>query len=123
MLVLIISGCAPATDDVRILGIITLDGVPLEEGSIMFFEKDVDRSFSTLIHNGKYELNILPGEKIVHITAKRPTGTVPRNEFSGDTVMEMTYESIVPEKYNTKTTLSCVITPKGGKQDFDLLSK
>jgi hypothetical protein len=124
ILIPLIYGCTPATSTgVPIYGTVMLDGIPIENGNIMFFEKNIDRSYSTVIHDGKYKLNMLPGEKRVCILAVGQTKTMPRNDFSGDTAVEMIYESIIPKKYNTQTILSCTTDSKGGEQNFELLSQ
>jgi prepilin-type N-terminal cleavage/methylation domain-containing protein len=53
----------------------------------------------------------------------RQMETKPRNDFPGDTVIDPIFESIIPEKYHSKTTLNCVVNEKDGKQNFELLSK
>jgi hypothetical protein len=102
---------------------VTLDGVLLETGNITFHRKDIDQSFGSIILNGKYETYVLPGEMIVRITATRQIGTKPRNDFPDDTVIDPVLESIIPEKYNSQTTLTCVINEENREQNFELLSK
>ena len=117
-------GCSTKKPDgVRLSGVVTLDGEPLEKGSIDFYQEQIDQSFSSVIRNGKYETFAKPGEMTVRITAFRQAGTKPRNDFPGDTAEDPVLESIVPEQYNEKTTLKCLAGPGGGPQNFDLLSK
>jgi hypothetical protein len=117
------AGCSPSVIGVRTYGTVTLDGAPLETGNIAFHRNGVDQSFGSVISNGKYELYTEPGEMTVRITAVHQTGTKPRNDFPGDTVTDPVLESIIPAKYNTKTTLSCTIGTNGGAQNFELISK
>jgi hypothetical protein len=100
-----------------------LDGIPLETGSVTFCEKDSDQSFAGTIKNGKYELTAFSGEKTVRIAASQQKGTVPRNNFPGDTALDPVFESIIPEKYNTKTILTCTVGQNGGEQNFELTTK
>ncbi|MDR2440487.1 MAG: hypothetical protein LBE12_14090 [Planctomycetaceae bacterium] len=121
---LVCSGCSHnKPDGIKIKGTVTLDGVPLETGNITFHRKDIDQSFGSVILNGKYETYVQPGEMTVRIAATRQVGTKPRNDFPGDTVIDPVLESIIPEKYNLKTTLNCVVNEKGSEQNFELLSK
>lgn len=118
------SGCGEKKPDgVKLYGTVTLDGVPLETGNIAFYQKELDQSFGSVIKNGKYETAAKPGAMTVRITSRRQTGTKPRNDFPGDTAEDPVFESLVPEKYNTKTTLKCDVGPSGGVQDFELSSK
>lgn len=124
LIYLVCSGCSlDKPDGIKIKGMITLDGVPLETGSITFHRKDVDQSFGSVILNGKYETYVHPGEMTVRITSTRQTGTKPRNDFPGDTVIDPVFESIIPERYHSKTTLNCVVNEKNREQNFKLLSK
>jgi hypothetical protein len=121
---LVCSGCSSnKPDGIKVNGTVTLDGVPLETGNITFHRKNIDQSFGSIILNGKYETYVQSGEMIVRITATRQIGTKPRNDFPGDTVIDPVLESIIPEKYNLRTTLNCVISEENRKQNFELLSK
>jgi hypothetical protein len=120
---LVCSGCShDKPDGIKIKGMVTLDGVPLETGNITFHRKDIDQSFGSVILNEKYETYVQPGEMIVRITATRQVGTKSRNDFPGDTVIDPVFESIIPEKYHSKTTLNCVVDEKNREQNFKLLS-
>ncbi|EAQ77512.1 hypothetical protein [Blastopirellula marina] len=115
-------GCAQADNSDRfeptnaVTGAVTVDGVPLESGSIQFTSPEDVRQGSEAfaeITAGEYNANVTAGEKIVLIRSPQPsgspdvTGTVPTKET-------------LPAKYNTRTTLKAVIEQGPTTVDFTL---
>ena len=81
-------------------GVITIDGKPLESGSIIFSSPEESKlgiSSGSSVVDGKYELLALPGTKSVKITSVKE---VRLNVF----------KNLVPPKYNSKTTLEAEVT-------------
>lgn len=108
-------------------GIVTLDSEPLKDGSISFTPNEVGkRGSSTNIVDGKYALKnqqaLLPGEYTVKINASRRYDLKTKQDAPPDADdTEVGFESIVPEKYNKKTTLTASVTEKGSNTfDFEL---
>lgn len=118
VLVLFSAGCEPPTDSRipprdQVSGAVTLDGDPIDKGSITFFAPDdVSRGIqaSTSIKNGKYELLVTPGKKKVKISKVA--------EIRPDV-----FENIVPAKYNSATTLEADVSAGNQQFDFELKSK
>lgn len=105
----------PVTVDVT--GSVTIDGQPVETGTIAFTPQDgKGRTDGAQIEGGRYEAQLVPGEKRVEITASKETGEVV------DGIQ--TYVSLVPAKYNTESTLTASVTESGESTfDFALDSK
>jgi hypothetical protein len=114
---LALAGCQsdPFTDAT---GSVTLDGAPLAEGEIIFVSPDNSTTPSAgEVKDGQFKCRVTPGAKKVQINATRDTG---RKEADGWAIRE----SIVPEKYNTKTELTADVKPKGPNEfKFELKSK
>lgn len=110
-----------------IRGNVTLDGTPLEVGSIVF--EPADRTGPVAggtIKDGKYLLagdsGVVPGKKIVRINASRNTGRkieAGPPAPAGTLVDEVVY---VPDSYNEKSTLSVQVESGASSHDFELRS-
>jgi hypothetical protein len=89
---------------------VTMDKQPLKEGDIIFEESDKSKTPAAgKIVEGRYMLKVLPGSKIVRITASRPTK-------KPDPVMGSTArEPMIAKEFNEHSTLRAEIRP--GKQD------
>ena len=121
------AGCGPGYP--RIEGNITLDGVPVDGGSISFIQgtgPGSDKGNAPIL-GGKYVIegerakNLTPGSYTVQIfwlqrTAK--AGPDPAVVDTSPAVMQR-----IPPQYNSKSTLKREITPGTNKFDFDLKSK
>ncbi len=99
-------GCSEGERPAAVSGMVLIDGKPLAEGEIIFAAKDGSKTPAAgVIKNGQYTLAVLPGEKIVRITASRPT-KIP------DPVMgAAAREAMIGAKYNTKSTLTAEVKP------------
>ncbi|MCC9609272.1 hypothetical protein LOC68_06055 [Blastopirellula sp. JC732] len=116
-------GCGdggPATYTVK--GNVTLDGQPISSGSILL--RDPSRqvgSAEAQIVNGVYELETLPGDKSVEISARKevplPGG---KTNIEGDST---TFVESIPARYNTKSTLQLKVDSNLNQQDFSLKTK
>ena len=126
-------GCGTGLATVE--GTVTFDGKPVESGSIVFEPADgAGPSAGGQIQNGKYKLageaGVMPGKKVVRITAIRSTGRQVDAGMPGATgaggpsspggkVDEL--ESYIPAIYNEKSTLTCEIAAGTANQhNFDL---
>lgn len=98
-------------------GTVSYDGKPVEEGTISFAPADGQGpTAGGPIQNGKYHLagesGVAPGKKIVRITAVRKTGRqVEAGPPQPPGTMVDEVEFYIPDIYNTKSTLTCEITP------------
>jgi len=130
------AGCG--TGRATVEGTVTLDGQPIESGSIVFEPADgAGPTAGGQIENGKYRLAeegwVMPGKKIVRIIAIRATGrkldaSMPGAEGEGgpsapaQLVDELA--CYIPAIYNEKSTLTCeVVAGKANQHNFELKSE
>lgn len=110
-------------------GNVTFDGQPVEKGSITLEPADgLGPAAGGTITSGKYRLDsmsgLVPGEKIVRISAVRSTGKkieAGPPEPPGTKVDEV--QQFIPAKYNDQSTLKVQIAGGHGKHNFDLKSQ
>jgi hypothetical protein len=121
--VTLLTGCSH-TDRCGFSGNVTLDGEPVDRGSISFASKSKEsRSRSgSRIKMGKFEVSaekgLLPGKYSVRITS--PTPSVPTPGAPGYLGLSTPVERI-PPKYNMKTELEVEIDRETDNSfEFDL---
>lgn len=105
-------------------GKVTVDGVPLVDGTINF--ESVDRLQPTaggVVHEGNYAVSMTPGPKIVRIQGFKVVGQRPLNPSDPHGPMMPLKKQILPEQYNVKSTLRFDASPVGGEKSFELMSK
>jgi len=124
MLVMVaICGCGDKIDQVEVSGSVTINGEPIEHGTISFVSVDGQSTTGgSVIKDGVYTAMVPPGEKAVLVLANKLTGEEPMYEGVADSPMNETYEMITPEAYNAKhlTPLKASITGPQEGLDFDL---
>ncbi|MDB5338220.1 MAG: hypothetical protein JWN70_3839 [Planctomycetaceae bacterium] len=122
MAVMSFAGCGQPTTvgpvKTVVSGNVTLDNKPLAQGQIVFVdaEGNEQRKYGDQVINGKYSFEVTPGKKKVEISARESNGGPGSDPGSN-------LRELIPEQYNTKTTLTADIikgNPKGG--DFQLTS-
>lgn len=122
--------CGCAERSVSIAGRVTLDGKPLESGSITFIPLDGTHSADAgaVISQGGYEvrspLGIAPGAFRVEIRSQRKTGKriLAGSPLPPGTMVDEVVE-IVPEKYNTASTLRVELKAANNDVNYELTSK
>ncbi len=104
-------------------GKVTFDGTPVERGTISFLPTagTVGPATYATIENGCYAVTAenrgpVPGKQRVQIEAFRDLGKKHRD---GDPLLEQ----VIPQKYNTASTLVVEIVQGRNTHDFDLTSK
>lgn len=126
----LLTGAGCGDGRVAVEGEVTFDGQPVEKGTIAFEPADgAGPMAGGEIQDGRYVLSgdaaVIPGEKIVRITAVRKTGRrleAGPPEPPGTMVDEL--ERYIPPEYNTQSTLTCEITADGRNQhDFAMESR
>ncbi len=118
-------GCGSAPSGpkmIRVTGTVEFDGVPIEDGRILFRKTDSDgRAFSGVIKNGQYEVMSEAGRMAVVITASR---LIPGKFDNSNGTPEPVGEMYIPAQYNEATSLIAEVTPDGGnKFPFELKSQ
>ena len=108
LLAVVLSGCGgsggPAT--VWLEGTVTFDGQPIETGYITFASADpAVRGYAIAIENGKFELDVESGDKIIRVTATREVkGLVTFESPDG-----ISHEEYIPARYNYQSELTTTI--------------
>jgi len=107
----------------KVDGAVTLDGKPLEDGSISFEPADgKGPTAGGTIEAGEYAIEVPPGSKIVRITATKVVGQKPMYKGRPDSPMMEIRKDIIPPEYNTKSTLTLNVESSPTPGNFDLKS-
>lgn len=122
-------GCGPKTDRLPISGKVTLDGVPLDSGSIRFNSQPGEKlqSAGAMIHNGGYEIpaekGLLPGVYIVQISS--PDTEAPPIMIGGENGSPRfpVAPERIPLEYSEGSDKTVELTRDGGGEfDFEITS-
>ena len=108
------SGCGQKNSGaVVVTGQVTFEGVPIESGKIRFSPTDeVSRPAESLIQNGKYTVEIAPGEMKILVDAYKPGPP----DASG----MPTQEPFLPAAYNSNSKIIRTISPEDQVIDLPL---
>lgn len=122
-------GCRDPNADVRgaVRGRVTLDGVPLDQGQIIFMPTAGTRGPAAggVITNGVYDTPTAKGAAIgtntVQISSRQKTGRQIRAGNTGEQVDE--WAEVIPTRYNTASTLQTEIKKGRNEINFELTTK
>lgn len=127
-----LAGCGEAGGErCSVKGSITLNGVPIETGTIVFEPQGQGGARGgASIKNGEYEIPIeremWAGSFVVRVTGFRETGRTraPFETLEGE-VAEQTVvlEELVPRQYNSRSTLDVELASGENEQDFELIGE
>jgi len=129
----VVMGCGGGSDGLDrqpVTGTVTLDGAPLETGTIRFLPESAEASTetSTTIEGGAYafgkDTGPVPGTYKVSISSvKGEAFEVPQGKMPGEVHPPPTKDK-VPASYNVKTNLTATVTAgHTAPIDFTLKSK
>jgi hypothetical protein len=127
LLAAVLCACAGCAGRPSVEGKVTLDGVPVDGGSISFFQGSgpgSDKGNAPIVAgqyviDGERARNLTPGSYTVKIFWIRLKGKPnPTNPDANPPVWEA-----IPPQYNEKSTLTREIKPGANKFDFDLKSR
>jgi hypothetical protein len=119
-------GCA-AEQQVEVRGKVTLDGKPVEDGTISFVPKTGSQQQAAWgpIKAGEFVIDaaqgLATGVSRVEIRALRSTGRILPSSVGGEPEHEM--KDYIPQRYNSASELTAEIKPGPNQVDFDLKSK
>lgn len=117
-------GCNQDVPMYKVTGMVTVDGDPLEKGSISFEPADAQGiTAGTSIKSGKYEAEVPAGMKKVRITGFDVVGKVAAYEGLPDGPQRDQVEDLVPSQYNTNTELTLQVKAPSVVGDFGLSSE
>ena len=128
VVLLALVGCGNPRASVE--GTVSLDGVPVDFGTIAFVPLETTQSPSAggMVIKGAYKIDAergpLPGTFRVEISGQKKTGEKKRArdipDFPpSDEFVELTVE-LLPEKFNKQSTLRATIKPGRNAINFDL---
>lgn len=112
-------GCG-STAPVPVNGTVTWNGQPVADGNIVFKPTDgtIDEQ-SGSITNGEFTVQVTPGKKRIEIYGMRQAVGQ-----TNDAMRSAPRENYIPERYNTKSTLSEEVRAKGENRfTFNLPNK
>lgn len=116
---LVFAGCSGKDEGPKlypVTGTVTLNGKPLQSGSIVLDPKDgKGKPVGGGIENGSFTLDAPLGEKIVRISAMKSTGK--KDQYGEDVT-----ESLIPEKFNRLSELTETVKESDNNFTFDLKS-
>lgn len=121
---LLTSGCGDDSNRVGVSGTVTVDGEPLEQGSVAFIGENGSAVAAGPVRNGSYTLRqtanaegIEPGQYKVRIESWKVQPGEPQDDgtFAAG-------EAAIPEKYMDAEKSGLTATVPDGNYDFDLKS-
>lgn len=121
-MLLCLAGCnKPEHPDVgRVSGVVTLDGQPLAEATIMFQPAEGRASVATTDSAGKYSMTYLDGVP----GAKLGTHTVIiRTEIPGEDGQPPIAKEKLPKRYHADSELTAEVQPGNNTFDFALTTQ
>ncbi len=111
-------GCGARFSDIE--GKVALAGKPVNIGTISFLPADGHGpTAAAKIIDGNYSMRVLPGNYKVQISGYRKAGQRHASDGDPKSPMMDILEPIVPERYNSASTL--VREVKLGERQFDFL--
>jgi hypothetical protein len=135
---LVFTGCGNADVTrvplVRVRGVVTLDGKPLEKAVVIFESADGSFSFAQSARGGGYDLRfdsytrgVTPGKKTVRISMNRRIRGLNSHDEGGPGdraggAFAKQPPEAVPERYNVQSGLTVEVTLDTSRFDFDLKS-
>ena len=129
VIVIAAAGCGPASDRLPISGQITLDGGPLDSGSIHFTSKGGEKLLATgaTVQNGEFhipqEKGLPPGTYFVEISS--PDTSAPLVAYQGEPGqprLPPTAPERIPAEYNADRTIE--VTADGDNRfTFDIVRR
>ena len=123
------AGCGSGGSQADLSGEVTLDGVPIEQGSILLVPSDPSKGTTAggEIKAGKYSLTGKQspgvGSYKVEIHANKKSGRQVQKSFGKPGELEDELMEAVAAKYNKQTTLVVDVKPGGGTANFEVFSK
>jgi len=115
-------GCGgPEHPDVgRVSGVVTLDGKPLPEATVMFQPTEGRASIATTDSAGKYSLIYLDGVPGARLGAHK---VIIRTEIPGEDGQPPIAKEKLPKKYHEQTELTADVKRGSNTFDFPLTSQ
>lgn len=115
--VFLLLGCDANDGKISVTGSASWEGTPIAEGSILFMPVgDPGSSDAAAIKGGNFTVKTSPGKKQVQIFAYTP-GKMVESPTGGTS---QSRNQIIPDKYNTQSTISLDVAPDMAPLKYDL---
>lgn len=128
--VLLSVGCGPRTGRLAVSGNVSLDGAPLDRGSILFTSVGGEKLVSSgaMIQDGVYnirqEKGLLAGTYHVELNSPDTTATPAMDRGTPDGRGIPVVPDRIPAEYNLNSNKTVEVTADGDNEfDFDVVSK
>ena len=119
---LALAGCANKTNHGTVTGDVTLDGQPLKSGVIHFESADGKTATAdATIADGKYNVEMPPGDKRISISAPKVTGKRKAYDTPDSPTVDIVQE-LLPARYNAQSDLTLTVTAGSQQKNYDLKS-
>ena len=116
-----LAGCGDGK--VPVSGTVSVEGTPVEEGTIRFIPVGEGAPEGAAIRQGKYEAELTQGEKIVEVQGSKKVGEAKHDPNDPSSPMVPVMESVVPRKYHRESPLKTTIDSENPDLNFDLDAK
>jgi hypothetical protein len=118
----VIAGCGKKTNRGTVTGDVTLDGQPLKSGVIHFESADGKAATAdAAIVDGKYNVEMPPGDKRIAISAPKVTGKRKAYDLPDSPMLDIIQE-LLPARYNAQSELTLKVEAGPQSKDFALQS-
>ena len=119
----LVAGCSKTSNRGSVTGTVTLEGQPLQAGTIRFMPADGQTATAeTTIADGKFSAVVPPGDKKISISAPKVTGKKRMYDAAGGPEVDVVQE-LLPAKNNVQTELTLTVSAGPQHKDFPLTSK
>ena len=112
---------------IKVTGVVTLNGVPLPDVTVLFESPDGQFSYGVTDEKGQYRLaydsdtaGVTPGEKIIRISKKPMSEEGDEFESEDEELSSTKQKETLPTKFNTKSDLK--MTVPSSSYDIELHS-
>lgn len=118
------TGCGEGEPKAEVSGTVTLDGVPIENGSIQFYPTGkTGQTAGGGIEKGNYKVEASPGEMTVTLNASKSIGKYKAYDTPESPLLDRIVE-VIPSEYNSMSKIKVTLKPgKNENVNFDLESK
>lgn len=119
----LLSGCGKGKSQSTVSGRVTLNGVPIESGSILFvpIDETPGGTSGTSIAAGSFAVDrgLVPGTYRVEVRAPRPSSTLIPKPFGAPGEMIAASEEAIAEEFNDHSTLFITLKPGANSINVD----
>ena len=117
-----LAGCSKKPNIGTVTGDVTFDGRPLSSGVIHFEAADGKAApVDAAISDGKYAIEMPPGDKRISISAPKVTGKRKAYDLPDSPMVDIVQE-LLPVQYNAQSDLTLIVVAGPQIKNYDLKS-